>query len=518
MESISSGVNFLRRRFSSQDNEEDEKSTPASAPGGRGPQQQQAQYQQQQQSSHMQNGPPNSFSLASLANKVSSAISAPTSPSKQSMSMYSQVQGITKNLMQAASNAAASYIQGPHKCILIIDDQQIDWSKYFRSNRTGWQLRIEQAPFSEIHVCCHSNRKCTVDILESGKEHRRMQPDFVLFRQNANSEKGDYTNIVIALLKGGVQTLNSPESIRILLDKNWTFNRLQWICETTGPNAIPLIEQTYYPLFDHFSAQSRFPIVIRVGHGSHGLGKMKIEDENHMLEVENMLRSIKPVEVVIEPFIETKYDIHLQKIGTETRAYIRKGISNDWKSNASSAMLEKIALSNRQKQWLSIISDAFGGLEVFGIDILVAKDGREIVHDVNDAITLLGDTQEDDRRAIADLIQAHIIQSAQRVTQQIAATRIGIPPVPPPRPQSANVSRSSTSETNISGETAVNNDDKLGRKNSIGQKASQLQRSVRQPSKQGKEPSGSNLQQQQHQDDTMGQLKRTFAGIFGEVQ
>lgn len=65
----------------------------------------------------------------------------------------------------------------------------------------------------------------------------------------------------------------------------------------------------------------------------------------------------------------------------------------------------------RQKQWLTMISNAFGGLEIFGIDILVAKDGREIVHDVNDVITLLGDTQEDDRKAIADLVQTHIIQS-----------------------------------------------------------------------------------------------------------
>lgn len=48
-----------------------------------------------------------------------------------------------------------------------------------------------------------------------------MQPDFVLFRQNASSEKGDYTNIVLALLKGGVQTLNNPESVRIFLNKNW---------------------------------------------------------------------------------------------------------------------------------------------------------------------------------------------------------------------------------------------------------------------------------------------------------
>ncbi|VDK73759.1 unnamed protein product [Gongylonema pulchrum] len=121
MESISSGVNFLRRRFSSQDIEDDDRTVPTTV-GGHGHQQHSS-----SSSTQVQNGPPPStFSLAGLANKVSSAISAPTSPSKQPMSMYSQVQGITKNLMQAATNAT-SHIQGPHKCILVIDDQHIDW-------------------------------------------------------------------------------------------------------------------------------------------------------------------------------------------------------------------------------------------------------------------------------------------------------------------------------------------------------------------------------------------------------
>lgn len=512
MESISSGVSFLRRRFSSQDIEDDDKSMTTSVLGGY------SQHQQQQSlntSSHILNGPPpSSFSLASFANKVSSAISAPTSPSKQPMSVYSQVQGITKNLMQAATNAT-SHVQGPYKCILVIDDQHVDWSKYFRGSRIGWQLRIEQAPFSCINVCYHSSRKCTVDILESGKEPRTVQPDFVLLRQVANSEKGNFTNTVIALLKGGVQTLNSPESIQMFLDKNWTFYRLQQINETAGSNFLPLIDQTYYPSFDHFDTQPRYPIVVRIGHGSHGLGKIKIDDGNHLLEVENMLRAIKPIEVLIEPFIETKYDIHLQKIGSETRAYIRKGISNDWKSNVGSAVLEKISLSNRHKQWLTIVSDAFGGLEIFGIDILVAKDGREIIHDVNDTVTLLGDTQEDDRRMIADLVQSHIMQSCQRVAQ-VATVRPGASLVPPLRPTSANVSRSSTVEKNV--DIAANGENSLTRKSSNDHTTSKPPRPVVQPSKQGKELQGSSHHQQQHQDDTMSQLKRTFAGIFGEVQ
>lgn len=72
--------------------------------------------------------------------------------------------------------------------------------------------------------------------------------------------------------------------------------------------------------------------------------------------------------------------------------------------------------------------------------------------------------------------------------------------------------------TYFEGEAAMNGDDKLGRKSSTGQKATQAQRPIRQPSKQEKESPGSSSQQPQHQDDTMGQLKRTFAGIFGEVQ
>lgn len=76
MESISSGVNFLRRRFSSQDIEDDDKSMSVSSVGGRGSQQQQTHHQHHFSNtlSQAQNGPPDSFSFAGLANKVSSAI------------------------------------------------------------------------------------------------------------------------------------------------------------------------------------------------------------------------------------------------------------------------------------------------------------------------------------------------------------------------------------------------------------------------------------------------------------
>lgn len=51
------------------------------------------------------------------------------------------------------------------------------------------------------------------------------------------------------------------------------------------------------------------------------------------------------------------------------------------------------------------VSELFGGLEICALEVVVAKDGKEYIIEVNDsALSLMGDTQEDDRRHIADLV------------------------------------------------------------------------------------------------------------------
>lgn len=51
------------------------------------------------------------------------------------------------------------------------------------------------------------------------------------------------------------------------------------------------------------------------------------------------------------------------------------------------------------------ISELFGGMEVCGLSVLVGKDGREhIIRASDSTFPLMGDTQEDDRRFIADLV------------------------------------------------------------------------------------------------------------------
>jgi hypothetical protein len=56
----------------------------------------------------------------------------------------------------------------------------------------------------------------------------------------------------------------------------------------------------------------------------------------------------------------------------------------------------------------------FGGLGICSLEAVVGKDGKEFIIEVNDSATaLLGESQEEDRRNIADLVLQHMEVSSQ---------------------------------------------------------------------------------------------------------
>lgn len=51
------------------------------------------------------------------------------------------------------------------------------------------------------------------------------------------------------------------------------------------------------------------------------------------------------------------------------------------------------------------MSEIFGGLEVCALELVVGKDGREHIIELNDSATsFMGDSQEEDRRHLAELV------------------------------------------------------------------------------------------------------------------
>ena len=80
-------------------------------------------------------------------------------------------------------------------------------------------------------------------------------------------------------------------------------------------------------------------------------------------------------------------------------------MTGNWKTNVGQSILEEVPIQDRHKNWIDAVSQMFGGLSICSLEALVAKDGRELIIEVNDcAMGLLGESQEEDRKKIAEVV------------------------------------------------------------------------------------------------------------------
>ncbi|GAU92932.1 hypothetical protein RvY_04944-2 [Ramazzottius varieornatus] len=324
--------------------------------------------------------------------------------------IFRQVSQSTTNLVQQTVAGVSGVSSGKGKVLLVIDDQHTDWSKYFRGRKihNEFDIRVEQAEFSEISMTAFSDRGTMVDVeVNRGgtKTARSFRPDFVLVRQPIRDGSRDYRHLLLALLYGNVPSVNSLESLASFLDKPLIFSQLIEIQQRLGRNNFPLIPQSYYPTHKEMQTISSFPVVLKIGHAHAGLGKTRVTSAQEMQDIASIVGSCGAY-CTAEPFVDSKYDLHLQKIGPSYKAYMRKSISGSWKANTGSTMLEQIPLQERWRAWLDECSRIFGGLDVFAIEAVASKEGQEFIISLNDSssMTLLGETQEEDRQLIAELV------------------------------------------------------------------------------------------------------------------
>ena len=64
----------------------------------------------------------------------------------------------------------------------------------------------------------------------------------------------------------------------------------------------------------------KYPVVFKVAHAHGGLGKAKAENDSEFQDLTSMV-AVCGSYAVTEPFIDSKYDLHLQKIGNNYRAF-----------------------------------------------------------------------------------------------------------------------------------------------------------------------------------------------------
>lgn len=91
--------------------------------------------------------------------------------------------------------------------------------------------------------------------------------------------------------------------------------------------------------------------------------------------------------------------------------FSRKSICGNWKANIGANVLEKVPMNDRFRAWIDECAQLFGGLDVCAVEAVHGKDGLPYIIDLaGSCMPLLGESQEEDRRLIADLVFAKMQQ------------------------------------------------------------------------------------------------------------
>lgn len=308
--------------------------------------------------------------------------------------------------------------------VLVIDSYNhkgaVNWQAIFATVRVpapggARPIKVVQCGWDEFHVMAdgpHSKSPCIVSAMlrrsagPGGQQPKivTIKPDFVLVRNEVTGNLAHWKNKLFGLMYANVPGLNSLSSVYSFCERAVVQAELNRISRENG-DRFRLVPQSYFASAASFFYGNKFPAVVKLGSHHAGFGKMKIMNYKDMEDFKSVL-AVTPKYCFAEPFVEGKYDLRIQKIGSHYRAFKRVSISGTWKTNTQSSHAEPVELTPEYKFWADEAAKMFGGLDIVTVDAIHnVKDGKEYIMEVNGTSSgLLPTVSAQDNAHIRDLV------------------------------------------------------------------------------------------------------------------
>eukprot|EP00794_Sanderia_malayensis_P006771 gene6772-7534_t len=146
------------------------------------------------------------------------------------------------------------------------------------------------------------------------------------------------------------------------------------------------------------------PVIVKVGSANSGFGKVCVASPRGFQDVASLV-AVTDTYATSEPFLEARYDIRIQKIGNSYKVYKRRSLSDSWKANTGTSVVEELALTDRYKFWADECSKMFRGVDILCIEAIHTKKNTEHIMEVTDTgMTGSTDQVKSDMKLIADLV------------------------------------------------------------------------------------------------------------------
>jgi len=306
--------------------------------------------------------------------------------------------------------------------LLVISADGNNWVREFEGVllADNKKIKVYNTCWARIHVEAGSDQEKPIvcRLLEGGSENEEVCPDFVLFRAFPNDLFGTtYRRQVLGLTFSGIGGVNTVDSVLRTMDRPVVHAEMLRIAERIGHTKFPVIRAKY-----HSNGATgnklrlipmQFPTVIKVGSSYGGYGKMIANNKQEYDDIISLL-ALSTEYFTEEPLIKHEYEFRVQVIGPYVRCY-RRNSHNNWKNQCGNVFFLDHPWNTKYEVWVDEVRQIFGGLDMFGIDVL-HNNGEDNILEINDyAMGFDSDYEAEDKKWVRELV-------VQRMNEKLCNT------------------------------------------------------------------------------------------------